>query len=217
MSAAVDWWRLDRLGLSIRPLTVPVPARGYERSLFRASLDKTLRLLATELRAVDAKRAVLELAIRERDLRVSDGMPRADARIGEPQVRLSFESKYGPLRYETGAYEEWEDNLRAIGLSLESLRAVDRYGVSRRGEQYAGWKQLPQGDGALAIHTVDQAWVVICDAAEIERQSSPLYNAISQRQAIAMAVKNTHPDKGGEPAKFRTVMRAKEILEEDGA
>ena len=31
-------------------------------------------------------------------------------------------------------------NLRSIALGLKALRAVDRYGVSRRGEQYAGFR-----------------------------------------------------------------------------
>lgn len=36
----------------------------------------------------------------------------------------------------------WEDNLRAITKTLESLRAVDRYEVIEGGEQYQGFKQI---------------------------------------------------------------------------
>jgi hypothetical protein len=40
----------------------------------------------------------------------------------------------------------WRDNLRAIALGLEALRAVNRYGITRGiGEQYAGFLQLTTG------------------------------------------------------------------------
>lgn len=39
----------------------------------------------------------------------------------------------------------WEDNLRAITKTLESLRAVDRYEVVEGGEQYAGFRQITRG------------------------------------------------------------------------
>jgi hypothetical protein len=40
---------------------------------------------------------------------------------------------------------DWEDNLRAITKTLESLRAVRRYEVVQDDEQYAGFKQLTSG------------------------------------------------------------------------
>lgn len=44
------------------------------------------------------------------------------------------------LVYATDACEFWQHNVRSIALGLEALRAVDRYGISRRGEQYAGFR-----------------------------------------------------------------------------
>jgi hypothetical protein len=40
---------------------------------------------------------------------------------------------------------DWEDNLRAITKTLESLRAVQRYGIVKDDEQYAGFKALTSG------------------------------------------------------------------------
>jgi hypothetical protein len=34
-------------------------------------------------------------------------------------------------------------NARAIALGLEALRKVDRYRITKRGEQYTGWSALP--------------------------------------------------------------------------
>lgn len=44
------------------------------------------------------------------------------------------------LVYATDVCEYWQHNVRSIALGLESLRAVDRYGISKRGEQYAGFR-----------------------------------------------------------------------------
>lgn len=44
------------------------------------------------------------------------------------------------LVYATDCCEFWQHNVRSIALGLQALRAVDRYGISRRGEQYAGFK-----------------------------------------------------------------------------
>ncbi len=192
----MSWYEISQLGAQIRPLTDPRPPVAWNRSKFAAPFTATVRLLARELRHLDAKRIVLELDYRDADLRL-DGYPRANARLGSPAVTLSFESKHGPLRYSTGEYDDWQDNLRAIALSMESLRAVDRYGVSKRGEQYRGWRALPTStDPADAIQTVDQARAVLAE-----------YGGDWRRAAAA-----THPDKGGDPDEFRKVMRAKELI-----
>lgn len=44
------------------------------------------------------------------------------------------------LIYATDVCDYWQHNVRSIALGLEALRAVDRYGISRRGEQYAGFR-----------------------------------------------------------------------------
>lgn len=44
------------------------------------------------------------------------------------------------LVYATDCCDFWQHNVRSIALGLEALRAVDRYGISRRGEQYAGFR-----------------------------------------------------------------------------
>jgi hypothetical protein len=153
----MSWADLAYRGLVVRPWDVPKPKCAYRHSPFRSTLSTTLNLLAREIRMLNGKQIVVMLDIRERDIRL-DGLPRADARIGEPCVALSFESKWGPVRMVTGEYRTWQDNLRAISLSLEALRSVDRYGVSKSGEQYRGWRALPVStDGAALLTTSDEA------------------------------------------------------------
>lgn len=192
----MSWEELVWHGLVVRPWDGPKPACAYRRSQFSASLSKTLRLLSRELGFLQAKQLVILLDVSERDIRL-DGAPRANAKVGEPCVAVSFESKHGPVRMVTGEYSTWQDNLRAIALSLEALRAVDRYGVSKSGEQYRGWRAIPMStDPAEAIQTTDQAQAVL-DAFGND---------------LRRAIRETHPDHGGDETEFRKVIRARELL-----
>lgn len=115
--------------------------RSRAASPFKASDRDTEKLLVYEVGRLDGKMLVVQLAIQEMDLRV-DGRPKLRAEYKHPGVIVSFESKHGPLRYFTDVFNHWNANLRAIALGMEALRKVDRYGISRRGEQYTGWLQL---------------------------------------------------------------------------
>jgi hypothetical protein len=203
---------LRGMGVQFGPFDGPPPPAQGIPAQFEASWSATVELLARELRELGAEQIVIELAdVSDSDFRI-DGLPRSNARIGDP-VRVSFNSRYGPLRYETGRFtrryyrsslDGWQCNIRAIALGLEALRKVDRYGITKRGEQYTGWKQLPAStDPADAIQTREQAWAVIAEHApgiqEVARAT--------RRAAMA-----THPDRGGDEAEFRKVQRAREVL-----
>ena len=174
-----------------RPLDGHLPCQ-FRTSQFRGSWSSTVELLAKELRAVGAQQAILEIALGESDFRI-DGLPRANARAYSPAVRLSFVASRvegrPSLRYEVGTYDDWQDNVRAIAKGLEALRAVDRYGVTKRGEQYAGWKQLPTGSGP---------------SAERGRR------IIDEHGGVVQALKATHPDHGGSADDFADVQAARE-------
>ena len=77
---------------------------------------------------------------------VRRGQPRADARAPmHPGVEVSFDTRYGRLTYATDVFLDWRDNVRAIAKGLEALRAIDRWGVAKRGQQYAGFGQITAG------------------------------------------------------------------------
>jgi hypothetical protein len=156
-----------------------------------------MELLARELRFLDARQIVLQAAFRERDIRL-DGLPRANATPEHPGLILAFESRFGPLQYSTDEYRVWDENLRAIALSLEALRKVDRYGVSKRGEQYRGWRAITAGgeDPAELITSREQAEDFLAE-----------WDGDWKR-----AARETHPDTGGDEARFRQVMRAKQLV-----
>jgi hypothetical protein len=111
-------------------------------SPFSAPYTKTLDLLDRELHNIHAREIVLQAFFRANQIR-QDGWPYADARPSHSGVILSFRTHTkGSLSFPCWRYKKFEDNVRAIALSLEALRAVDRYGVTQRAEQYAGWKQI---------------------------------------------------------------------------
>ena len=185
---------LRDLGVTFRPFDGAPPPQGGRPTPFSAPWSATVELLADELRHLKAARIVVELGLEERDLRV-DGLPRANARMTTDAVRISFESKWGALRYETGEFSAtywregagWQANIRAIALAMEALRKVDRYGVSKRGEQYRGWRALPTGtDPADAIATPEQARAFL-------GQWDGDWKA---------AAKATHPDLGGDTTEY---------------
>jgi hypothetical protein len=113
----------------------------FRESKFKAKYSQTLELLDRELRHLDAKGIVIELALDAYWLR-NDGLPRSGARPTHPGVRLTFNSSGKQLSFPCATFGHWEDNLRAIALSLESLRAVDRYGVTQGSEQYTGFASI---------------------------------------------------------------------------
>lgn len=178
------------IGLWTDPLT---PAAERKRSPFKAHYEQTVDLLFREASMLDAKRLVLQVDLQPHDIR-RDGLPKTNARYGtNPGVIVSFDSRHGPLRYATDAYKDWKSNLRAIALGLEALRAVDRYGVSKRGEQYRGWTAITGGAGTSLFATRDEAetWLRKAAAEEgIDTWSNweGLYRALARRM---------HPDVTG--------------------
>jgi hypothetical protein len=187
-----DYFALSRL-VTFRPLERPLLAHGAMHSQFKAPWRSTVRLLTRELDLHGARAAVLEMDFRESDLR-QDGLPRAARNARSAGIVLSFQAMrvvgHPQLRYEVTTFVDWRDNVRGVALALEALRAVDRYGVTRRGEQYAGWKQL--------------------EAAVGEGNAAHGRELIEDAGSLAEALKRAHPDHGGAPEDFRDVIAARD-------
>lgn len=178
--------------VTFRPLSTRLPAPtygGHYSSPFSAPMRSTVEVLVREIRHLSPRQTILEADFREDQLRL-DGMPRASANAATPGLILTLVgTAHGDLRYPCSTFHRWEDNLRAIALALEALRKVDRYGVTQRGEQYAGWKALPPG----------QDEDLVARGRELVREHGGMNEAL----------KATHPDHGGQADDFRAVMAAK--------
>jgi hypothetical protein len=83
----------------------------------------------------------------------------------------------------------WQANVRAIALALEALRAVDRYGVTKRGEQYQGWTALPAARAQSSRWFTDEAdalaWMKRCAGGEATDDPKAMYKLLGRRM---------HPD-----------------------
>lgn len=180
-----------------------------QRSRFRAGWSDTLELLQRELDQLKAKNTVVMLDLTEDDIRL-DGWPRANANPGHPGVILAFESPYGPLKYPCDTFTTWKDNLRAIALALEALRKVDRYGVTKRGEQYTGWRALPGPSGEAT--TAQQAAGILASESGGHTQQI-LDHPDAAGAAIRQALMEAHPDRGGSPDRFHAVQTARRVIE----
>jgi hypothetical protein len=190
------------------------------RSKFRAGHNDTLELLDRELRHLAAKNVVIQADCDKSQIRM-DGMLYSGARLRTGGVILTFDSKLGPLSYPCDKYSDWHDNLRAIALSLEALRAVDRYGVTRRAEQYKGWTRLPAPAEANGFATLEDAARFLCETflgpspAFAEDTVAKLLSDVEEfRLCYRGAAQILHPDRNsGDDTKFKRLQKAKIMLE----
>lgn len=176
---------------------------------FRAGWQSTLDLLDHELYQLDVRGAVAIRAFITTDDIRRDSMLRAHARPSRPGVAISFTGRHGALTYPCDTFDHWQANVRAIALSLEALRKVDRYGVGGHGEQYAGWKAIeaaPSGPFA----TADEALEWLCWITDSPGSTAP-------DTLLRRAARKAHPDAGGDPADWERVDAARQLLKRTGA
>lgn len=116
------------------------PKQGLrmERAKFKAGYSDTLNHIERELKHLGAREVTVQAGFRQ--VR-QDGWPYSSAKPDHPGVVLQFRQGKDIVTFRALRYHTFEHNMRAIALSMEALRAVDRYGVVE-GQQYAGFKQL---------------------------------------------------------------------------
>lgn len=224
------------------------PAQQRQAPQFSAGWDSTVRLLTREVELLGGREVVVAIDIDPRDVRKTDGLPTARARYGSfPGARVTFPSRHGTLVYGTDVYRAggrwksgrdagdgtrspgrqtwmpaWQANVRAIALSLEALRAVDRHGVTRRGQQYAGFRALPPGAIAMPGRA-DEFPTADAAAAWLREQAAVLGYSTSAERLVAdpdelratwrKLARAAHPDVGGDRSQWERLVAAKELVE----
>lgn len=196
-------WQIEPLGTWDRPQT----KHRAPASRFTASWTDTMNLLTSEIEKLGLRGAIaVRVDVERGDIR-RDGMLRANARVGHPGVVVSFDSRHGPLTYATDAYTTWQANLRAIALSLQALRAVDRYGVTRSGEQYQGWRAIEAQP--VGFVNADAALRWLRDVVGAPTTTDP-------RTLLRRAAAKLHPDRVGDRTDWDTLDAARQVLEAAG-
>ncbi|HTE45152.1 MAG TPA: hypothetical protein VK636_07905 [Gemmatimonadaceae bacterium] len=180
-------------------------------SRFKSSFAHTLDELENELDRIDAHDPMIEIDMDRRELRVT-GEPRANSStLKTPGVILHFvDRNKQTITMPCDRYDSWQANVRALFLTLQALRAVDRYGATASGEQYRGWTALPATTTAF---TVDQAATFLARLSANGATAADLVaNVEAARNAYRRAAANTHPDGGGSTGNFQLVQEAKRVL-----
>lgn len=211
-------------GMTLRPITTwpREQTRSRQRSKFSAPWTATLELLDRELfhlgkgnRRADS---VLQIAMREQDFRKTDGMPRANAIPDHPGVILNIDGSKGPMSMPCDKFDRWQDNLRAIALSLEALRKVDRYGTTPGNEQYRGWLAIeaqPAGMGRDAACTFLASVAYPNEDLAHQAEWAPRIATDPDigRSTLRQAMGKAHPDRhGGDQTLWDCVEQAAMVL-----
>jgi len=190
------------------------PTPGYMRlhSRFKAGWQATLDLLERELNHLNAKDINIEGFFSSNEIR-NDGWPKSSARPTQPGVILSFAVKRGRMVMPCDKYTDWEANLRAIALTLEHLRAVERYGVTtEQQEQYTGWLRLPAA--GASDEAAECAKILIKHACVGYTTSQVLASQSVFDSVWREAVRRTHPDTNAsrDGADIRNVITARDRI-----
>jgi hypothetical protein len=191
-------------------------------SRFKATAAVTRRDLLAEAQRIRASDCIVEIVGTSELFYVDGSGIRSDRAhlVKHPGVVVHLVgTRHGDLRYPCDTFNRWEANLRAVALGLQHLRAVERYGIASRGEQYRGWQALPSGTpmgaGERPPITLDYAAAVLAGATNgLIAAPDVLRDADDARTAYRLAAKQYHPDTpGGSVEMWARVDEAWQLLE----
>lgn len=166
-------------------------AKGRRSAAFKVTFDKALQELGYEIERLGGRYPVMSTNM---ELRV-DGTPRRDR--GEPRdpgVAVYFELKGKQKVFACDTFHTVKDNIRAIGLTIEALRSIDRYGASDMLERALS--------AFTALPAPKSCWEVLGLAPGSSRR------AIEDSWRL-LAAKH-HPDRGGSDARMAEINAARD-------
>lgn len=186
------------MNLTTRPIGMWPKAFTKDRKLsaFRSSYNDTVKLLGRELEHLNAKSPCIRIALLDSQIR-QDGLPYVKAKVQHPGVIVEYVSKGRQVSMPCDVFTFWEDNLRAIALTLQRLREAARYGVLQ-GEQYAGFV-LEEPRPLTEIEAAAQSIPIKANVSNVGRGILKMVDSVDYSESIyRRAVSNTHPDIGGD-------------------
>ena len=166
------------------PLAWPAgwPRAKHRRSAaFKVDYDKSLRELGWEIERLGGRYPVMSTNM---ELRL-DGQPRRDkGEPGDPGVAVYFELKGQQKVFACDTFNRVKDNIRAISLTIEALRAISRFGATDMLERaLTAFEALPAPRSCWQVLGIPPK----SPAAEISR-------------VYLHKIKSAHPDAGGTDA-----------------
>jgi len=170
-----------------------------KRGTFQKAMAKALDDLCDELDRWGAEDYVVSSDLRPR----LDGRPYANQpKVDDPGVAIYFRLGEREVSMACDTFEKIEHNVRAIGLSVESLRALERYGASQILERaFRGFTALPEPGDAWGTLGLDRRAIT---AMPKDLADGAIRDAFRAR-ALQM-----HPDAGGTDEGFEELVRARD-------
>lgn len=163
----------------------------------RVSLTKARNLLIAEINRLGGNGVVVSTNIPVRN----DGLPRATfKRPQDPGVAVYWRDRSGyPRCMACDTFDRIEDNMYALGKSIEVLRTLDRWGSSEILDRAFQGMALPAPGDSSGVPWYE---VLECSATATPEEIRSAYRA---------KVKRVHPDVGGSDAEFNMVKNALQV------
>lgn len=176
------------------------PGFREKRSDFLEGIARNHRNLTRQIELLGGKDVIISsnLPIRR------DGLPYADATAGgDPGVAVYFNYKKKPMCFACDRYARVHENLRAITLTIEAIRGIERWGASDMMERaFRGFTALPEN--------ASQAWREVFGF-----EASHKVSADDVDSRFRELVKTAHPDTGGTAEEFHRLVIARENARKD--
>jgi len=162
-------------------------AKTRRGALYKVTLEKAVSEAVDELGRMGAKDVVLSSNMRVGLIRSSE------SELKDPGVALYWTSKKGqPMVIACDCWHRLRDNVRAIGLTLSALRAIERSGASELLERaFTGFAALP---------AAPDPWTLL----GVPRGTAKA--AVDQR--FRELSRTLHPDRGGDAREYAQITQA---------
>lgn len=181
------------------PVTPPYNRRyGH----FTTNFGKARDGLLDEVRKLGGRNLIISSDVQLRN----DGLPRADFAkrdIPNPGVAIYFQWKGKSYAIACDKFRSVQDNMRAVGLTIESIRALERYGASSIMERaFSGFAALP-----APIQMGRTCWQIL-DLGTPSDEGAPSTDDIER--AYRELARKYHPDVGGSTQQMAELNAARE-------
>lgn len=174
-----------------------VSDRKYLPGKGRVSFHDSRSRLLSELRLLGVEDGSIVIST-NMPLRV-DGIPMSGRSelIPDPGVAVYFRREDRPMSFACDSYVYVRDNIRAIALTIEALRGIQRWGASDMMDRaFRGFLALPQ--------TASSPWREVLGF----DKGGTITVADVDRKFRDLSLKH-HPDRGGDPETFRQLTEAR--------
>lgn len=177
------------------------PPGRRQRSQFSVTPGRSIDGILYEIERLGGRDSIISSDMPVR----ADGLPRAGRRLPEdPGVAVYWVQAGRSHAIACDRWDRWDANLRALNLTLESMRAIERYGSTEIMDRiFRGFQALPPAP---------DDWRAVLGIA-----SGPVDRATVDR-AFRHKARSAHPDNGGSQSEMvrLTGARAAALAELEG-